>query len=390
MNPPLGTFGWACRQLARQPGTAWLTGLSIFALVAASATVLLLEASFAATARELLGAGPSLVVRGVDAAGWSPLAAEPAARTARAVIGVTGARPRIWGTARSAGGTAVTAIGVVDPVEFRALGQAPARGEAIVGPGVPPDGPDAATAAVPEPERITLVAAGGERRLLVAGRLGPASGLALHDAVLLHADDARELLGLGPGMVSDLAVWVYQEAEQAAVARELAAAFPGAVRVTTRTEAIGAAVAGFARAGSLRLLLLVPATLALCLLLVVVLRRGRSARRELGLYKALGWSTGDLVRLQLFAALVPALPAVLLGLGCASWLVLWPGRSWPAEWLFAWPGRAPALVLTPGGLLQVMLGVGGAVLAPWLCAALLPALRCAAVDPQELLRGGES
>ncbi|MCC7396540.1 MAG: FtsX-like permease family protein [Planctomycetes bacterium] len=383
MKAPLGLFAWACRQIVRQPGTALLTGITICTLVTASATVLLLEAAFATTARELLGAGPSHVVRAVDATGWRPLIAGAAAETARSVVGVTAARPRLWGVVRSAGGAAVTALGVVDPAEFPTLGQAPQQGQAIVGPGVALDAVDGAP-------HLTLAAAGGNRTFVVTTQLDAASGLALHDAVLLHADDSRTVLGLGPEQASDLAVWVYHDAEQAAVAQELAAAFGGAVRVTTRTEAIGAAIAGFAREGSLRLLLLVPATLALCLLLVVAVRRGRSARRELGLYKALGWSTGDLVRLQLYGALAVSVPAVLLGLAGAGWLVFGPARSWPAQWLFAWPGRAPVLVLTPAAGLQVAFGVASTVLVPWLCATLLPALRSATVDPQDLLRGGRA
>ncbi|PIE23202.1 MAG: hypothetical protein CSA62_08295 [Planctomycetota bacterium] len=372
---PLTSFGWACRQLGREPGTHVLMGLALFALVLVCGTVLLLAEAWTATARRLILSGPTHVVRRVDAGGWRAIEVESGLKAARSVLGVTKARARVWGRV-TAGEQVLTLIGLGE--DRREFPHRVAPGQAILGPGV--EGGDQAS--------ILLRGAQGEARFRVQQRLGEEWGLSLHDVVLVPEAAARRVLGIPAGYASDLCLSVFHEGEEEAVAAELAGAFDFAVRVTTAKEAIGALGVSFSRLGSLRMLLLVPAMLALSLLMLVQLRRGRAARRDLGLYKALGWSTGELVRLQLLSALLVALPALLLGLSASFALVHWPGIRWPAEWLLAWPGSAPALYLAPGSVLIVAFGVAGFVLVPWLLATLLPVLRSSAVDPSELLGAG--
>jgi len=379
-GPRLATIVWAVKDLRRQPGTALLTGLAIAALVAAAGTVLLLVEAWSATATTLLESGPSLVVRRVEPAGWRPLPAEDAVRHALGVVGVTSARPRIWGVVRGPAGP-VTVQGV-DERMARALTAAgvpvPHPGQAVSGPGL----------ALP-PDVTTLALAGTiEHSFEVAALLDDALALAVHDVVLLHVDDARALLGLDPHEASDLAVDVYHESEEQAILPDLAAAFPWPVSITPRSEAIGAAVATLARRGGLAMTLLVPALLAMVLLVGTALRANAGSRREIGLHKALGWTTGDLVRLQLFKSLAVGIPAVLVGLAVAWWLVFRPGITWPGALLLGWTTSPPPLTLAPGGAVVTALTVGATVLAPWLLASILPALRSATADPDDLVRGG--
>ena len=212
---------------------------------------------------------------------------------------------------------------------------------------------------------------------------------ALHDVVLLTLADARAVLGLEPGQASDLAVDVYHAAEEAAILPDLSGAFPWPVRITTRTEAVGAAIATVARRGGLATMLLVPAILALVLLVATGLRPRSGTRRELGLAKALGWTTGDLVTLQLWRSLAVGVPATLLGLAIAGALVFWPGITWPGRLILGWRSAPPPLSLAPQGMVVVALGVAALVLVPWLLASLVPAVRTAAADPDDLIRGGE-
>ena len=379
-DPRLATVVWAVKDLRRQPGTALLTGLAIAALVATAGTVLLLVEAWSTTATTLLESGPSLVVRRVEPSGWRPLPAEDAVRNALSVIGVTSARPRIWGVVKGPAGP-VTVQGV-DERMARALTAAgvpvPHPGQAVPGPGL----------ALP-PEVTTLALAGTtERSFQVAALLDDALALAVHDVVLLHVDDARTLLGLEPHEASDLAVDVYHESEEQAILPDLAAAFPWPVSITTRREAVGAAVAILARRGGLAMTLLVPALLTMVLLVGTALRAHAGSRREIGLHKALGWTTGDLVRLQLFKSLAVGVPAVLVGLAVAWWLVFRPGITWPGALLLGWTTSPPPLALAPGGAVVTALTVGATVLAPWLLASILPALRSATADPDDLVRGG--
>ena len=104
---------WAAKEMRRHPATTLLTGIVIAAVVATAATVLLLVESWSATSTTLLSEGPSLVVRRVDSGGWRPLPGDEAAAAATAVVGVTAARPRVWGLVTGPNG-AVTVQGVAE------------------------------------------------------------------------------------------------------------------------------------------------------------------------------------------------------------------------------------------------------------------------------------
>jgi hypothetical protein len=392
---------WAARDLRRHPAEALLSGLALFALVALTATLLLLVQAWSSTVERVLAGGPALVVRQVSAGGWQPLPVDVAMAAARGVVGVTAVAPRIWGVVSGPGGVALTVVGVdaKRAVRLAALGlEPPVPGEAVVGPGVELEG-------VGQESDATSDAAGGgggdevavqgeivlrgqqQRQFWVRRRLPTGAALTLHDLVLLTAEDARGLLGLPMGAASDLALGVFHPAEEQAILADLAAAFPFPVRITTRGDAVGAAVADLSRDGGLALMLYLPALLAMALLVAAVVRGGLGAVAEIGLYKALGWSTGDLVRLHLLKSIGVGLPATLLGLSVAVLLVYWPGVTWPGALLLGWRGAAPMLTLDLGDAATVLLSVAAWVLAPWLLAALAPAIRGALADPADLLRG---
>jgi hypothetical protein len=349
-------------------------------LLTVGGTVLLLGQGLSQTARRLLSQGPDLVVRRLNAGGWAPLPVAEALAAARGVPGVTGARARVWGVAAGpAGPLMVIAWGsaTLPPGGDAGRLAVPRPGEALLGPGVDPG---------PDPRRLPLAAAAAlEFRPL--GRLPAETALLAQDVVLLHPADARRLLGLAPGEAVDLAVEVFHAEEAAALLPELAAAFPWPVRITARSEAIGLYAGGLARRGGLVLIAGIPAVLALVLVVAGAVREAVGRRREVGLLKALGWTTGDVVRLQVYRALLIALPAACLGMLAAYALVLRPGVSWPGSLLFGWRTAPPRLYLDPAGALLTLLELGALVLGPYLAAVLLTSLQGAAADPQDLLKG---
>jgi ABC-type lipoprotein release transport system permease subunit len=205
---------------------------------------------------------------------------------------------------------------------------------------------------------------------------------------MLHPDDARRLLGIPPGYASDLAVTVFHEGEAEAVCPDLAAALPWPVRITTRTDALGRQLTLTGRWGGVAGAALIPALLALALLIVASVRQTVGRRRDIGLLKALGWTTPDIVRLQLYQALFIGLPAAAVGMAAAHALIFWPGADWLGFLLPAWETRPPRLYLHPSGSLSVMLQVAALALIPYLTAVLWPAIRLAATDPEAFLRQG--
>ena len=354
---------WAARDAMRRPAASLLMGAAIAIFIALFGASLLATTSLVETTEAALARSPHVVARHVGPGGWAPLPAEATA-AASAVRGVVRAQPRLWGVARW-GEAAVTVVG----------DDAVARGECAVG-GLFPEAPG---------EPLALEAA-RPLSLRVARRLDPEAGLVAHDLVLVHPDDARALLGLDPGQWSDLAVWVNHDSEMDAIRPDLAAALPFTARLTTRAEALGAARATIEAAAGRRTLLWAPALLGLLLLTLATARVEQHGRRDVALLKSLGWDTAEIVQLSLLRALIIALPAIALGQAAAWALVFVADLGWATRWLFGWTSAAPpALHLTPDGALLTLLEVTGLVLAPWLAAVLLPALRSATADPARWL-----
>jgi hypothetical protein len=373
---------WAGRDAVRHPGETILAAFTLFALVACIATVLLLTHALEGTARRILEMGPSLVVRRVSPGGWVPIPAEESESIARDVPGVTRARARLWGLVSTPSGP-VTAVGIgeADLQDGEEIGpvRLPGRGEAVTGPGVSAQDGDA-----------PLVLAGARTMSFrVSARLPAKSGMTAHDIVVLHAEDARLLLGLPEGHASDLAIDVFHPEEEEAILPDLAEAFPWPVRITTRSETVGLYAGGAARRGGIALVLAAPAILAGAFLVAGSARDRVGRKREVGLLKAMGWTTGDVVRLHLIRAVATGLPATALGLCAAYLLVLWPGASWPGALLFGWHGRPPGLHLSPSGAWLILIEVAALAFVPWLAAHLWPSIRGSAADPQELIRGGD-
>ncbi|MFZ0133373.1 MAG: ABC transporter permease [Desulfobacterales bacterium] len=376
MPPVLGPFPAAAfRELKRRPLESVLLIAALLLTIAAAAFPLVLsQATTTATGRMLKDA-PSLVVRRYDAVGWTPLPGDSSAALAESVAGVVSARPRIWGRVAGPAGP-LTVVGI-DPTLPDGLPSSPIlrRGEAMAGADV---AWDRAQPFLPLAGRKAVT-------FKVVGRLETQADIAGPMVVGLHIDDARELLAIPPGYASDLAVEVFNPAEETAILPDLSGAFPWAVRITTRTQTAGIHAAALARMSAMAVAFLVPALLATSLLVIVTVRERFGRRFEIGLLKALGWTTGDIVRLQLVRVLMIVVPAAAGGILLAFGLVFWPRANWFGWLCPEWQGLASRPFLTAGDAGLIILEVTGIVVLPFLAAALGTVLRCAIADPQELL-----
>ncbi len=369
---------WAARENLRQPGRHVLTAGCLAGLTLVLATVLLIAAALERTTIQLLNQGPDLVVRRLDPAGWQPLPVAEATAAIGGLPGVNQVRPRVWGLVRS-GDMSVTVVGA-DPTAMHRIAAPnglalPARGHALVGGWWRQRGGKGP---------LTLT---GKREMhfKVDKLLPPEVDLAAYDTVLLNPMDARALLGIAEGWASDLALHVFHPGEAEALRPEIQEALPWPVTIRTRAEALDWYRRGFGRRSSLVMLLWLPAIAALGLVVLAVVQGQTGARYPAGLLKAVGWTTGDIVKLYLFQALITALPSITLGLALAYALVGGPFTDDLARILLGWHAGAPAQTLAPGASPHVFVVVGAIVLLPYLAATLWPALKTAALDSDALL-----
>jgi ABC-type lipoprotein release transport system permease subunit len=253
----------------------------------------------------------------------------------------------------------------------------PQKGEAIVGAGALLD------------SNIKSLSLSGQKALTltIIAVFPPKSAMATHDLVLLSADDARALLGLCDGFASDLCLSVFHADEQQAMLPDLRQAFPFPIHITSRKEAQGLFATGHLRRGGLALTALLPAVLALILLIIATARSGIGRNAEAGLLRCLGWTTRDLIRLQLCRSIFICLPAVTAGLVLAYGLTFAPGMQWAGYLFLGWQKSAPALYLSASGVIVSLLQIMAVVIIPYLSAALWPSLALSARDPQDMLEG---
>lgn len=369
---------WAMRDILRRPGEASLLGAVLCLLIAFSGAALLLTQSLSYTARKIIALGPPLVVRKAGVAGWEPIPEKPALDSALSVPGVAAAVARVWGPAAGPVG-AVTVVGAGAwtevPAPERGLERLPMEGEAVVGEGVGP---------LTEGDTLQLVGASSSV-FKIASRFPEDTSIAAHDVVLLHKKDAMRLLGLPDGFASDVAVEVFNEEEQSAILPDLSRAFPWPVSITTRRETNGYYSASFSKRGGIVVIVLIPSMMALALLMFYTVRERTGRAHEVGLLKSMGWTTADIVKLQVCRTLFIALPSAVLGCLTAYLLVLWPGARWPSGLFLGWKGIPPGLHLDTTGAALVLFEIACLALVPFVAAALWPALRSAAADPQDLI-----
>ena len=379
---------WSVRDVLRCPWDALLTGTALALVVGMMATAVMLTQSMANTAARLMAEGPSLVVRRLNAGGWAPIPAAESVAAALSVPGVIGAETRTWGVVRGPETllTVVTASPSVSGGIALPQTPLPGPGQAVIGEGV-----------LPKTGKLLLSGLSGhEFTVVVVDTFASGSSLFTHDIVLLHPEDARALLDIPNRHASDLIIEVFHAEEQEvfhaeeqdAILPDLIQALPWPVQITSRRDAVKAVHGGMFRRSSIVSVAMLPALLALALLVMATVRDRHARRYETGLLKALGWSTGDVVRMSLYRALFVGVPAAVLGGTAAYGLVFWTGAGWARQWILGWRQALVHLMLDPAGAVITLLAVAALALFPFIAAVLFPALSGASADVQEFMEKG--
>jgi hypothetical protein len=371
----------------RRPYESLLLGITLTLTIAIVGTLLLFPRAVQDTLNTLLNASPSIVLRRFDAAGFCPLPVSASVRAAQTVVGVVAVRPRIWGLVNGPDGL-LTLVGVQREGMPQGLAgqltRLPERGEVIIGFGVASGKFAGQSGGTLELEGVT------RQTYQIIDRLPEKTSLFTHDLILMNPEDARHLIGLPKGYASDLAIDVFHEEEQDAILSDLAAAFSWPVRCVTRRQSQGMSASRLNRARTLVAITVIPAVLALCLLVAVNTRKSMGRQSDLGIMKATGWTTGDIIRFQMYRELFVCLPSAVVGICLSFVLVYGPGASWVADFFFGWKTIPPSFYLQTTGAATVVLEVAALVLVPVIASAFLPALKGATSDVHDMIKGANS
>jgi len=221
----------------------------------------------------------------------------------------------------------------------------------------------------------------------IAGILPSDSELVSADLVLLSEADFRAFFAIAAGHFTDIALSVANPLEVRNIASKLAQQFPDA-RPILRAEILRTYESVFNwREG----IVLALASLAILAFAILAWEKasGLSAdeKREIGILKAIGWETGDVLKMKFWEGALISQAAFLIGYLTAYLHVFRFSSSLFAPVLKGWAVLYPRFELSP-----VIDGFQVATLFfftvfPYAAATLVPIWRAAITDPDAVMRG---
>ena len=314
---------------------------------------------------------PSLLLERLEG-GRPALIPVNAALPFRELLGVRDVRPRVWG---------YTFLGAAEG-NIVVFGE-PRRDEdhVTVGPGL------ARLLGLRVGDRLALSTSTYTHVYRIDALLPRSTALVAHDAVIVSESQARLLLNIPEGMATDIAVDVFPPEEIGAVEARISEAEP-TFRIVDQESASRVYTLTFDARGGVLLLLYLPCLAAL-LLLAWDRFSGLSAeeRREIGVLKAIGWSTEQVLSVRMIESSLVALFGTVLGVLVAYVHVFVFEAPLLTRLLFGWSTLHAPLLLAPSADIASLLALVAIVVVPFVSISAIPAWRAATIDPDQAMRG---
>ncbi len=223
--------------------------------------------------------------------------------------------------------------------------------------------------------------------LRITRLLEPNSELVSADLLVMGEEDFRRFFTFPRDSYTDLVLTIANPREVATIAEKVRRLLPD-TRPISKTELLRSYDSLFTWREGIGWIILVSVVLAF-LTLAWERASGLSAeeQREIGILKAIGWETGDVLGMKLAEGLVISLTAFLFGY-LAAWLTIFHGDGglfMPLlkGWAVLYPHFHP-LPHVDGGEVATLLVV---TVFPYTIATLVPVWRVAIADPDTVMRG---
>jgi ABC-type lipoprotein release transport system permease subunit len=377
------------RRLGRNLATIFVFVLVVFVL----ASVVMMMNALTREAEATLSLAPDITVQKLIAGRQGLVPSEYAEEIAK-INGVTKVVERVWGYYYDAfEGATYTIIGVdlekIPRLEDLELSIEEGRflekdGEktAVIGRAL------ADLMDVELGDKLLLVNSRGDyEKFMVVGIFSSKSNLQSADLIVMRSGDAREFFGLPQGYANDLGIEVANPAELQLIAQKIATILPD-TRVLSRDQIQRTYDAIFGWRAGMFLAAMLGALLAFAIL---VWDRATSMtaeeKREIGILKALGWTTSDVLEIKSLEGLVLALNSYLLGVILAYIHVFLLGAPLLKPVLLGWSTLYPDFYLTPSLNLQELILIFFISVVPFMAAIIIPAWRASIIDPDVAMRG---
>ncbi len=220
----------------------------------------------------------------------------------------------------------------------------------------------------------------------IRGIFSPESELVSADLILISGPGFRRVFGIPADAATDLVVQVRNPREIPTIAAKIAELLPD-TRPISRQEILRTYEAVFDWRGGILLVVFGGALLAF-LLFAWDKAAGLSAeeKREVGILKAVGWETADILQMKFWEGLVISLSAFFLGTLMAYYHVFLTSAPLLAAVLKGWSTLYPEFHLTPRLGFYQLVTLFFLTVVPYTAAIIVPSWRAATLDPDLVMR----
>ncbi|MFX0108814.1 MAG: ABC transporter permease [Candidatus Hodarchaeota archaeon] len=348
-----------------------------------------------------LDEGPDIIVQRLLGGRQAPVPADWQ-KNLSSIYGVRLVTPRVWGYSDIGGGSLLTIMGI-NATEYSGIVGATGteilpggrfleevdRYKMVIGEGIV----DMMRASYMSVEVdvgsiLSLIAQDGSLiEFEVIGIFSSSAKIYSYDMILTDIQSAREILGVNSSSYTDMAVWTEYGEDLNSVAFRIDTQIPEA-RVLTREAISDTMLKTYSnRAGVIALFWVVLLFTVVLLAFTVSSAGSDEARREVGLLKALGFDTVDVLEIRMYESLTMGLLGGSLGISFAIVYDFLLGAPLLSGYLLGWN-----LLLLNGGIplsiaASTVFIVYAVAIIPILVATVVPAWRNAIIEPDTVLRG---
>ena len=374
----------ALSSMARRKGKNFAI-IAVYTLtVATLASVLFLTQSLRSEAGKVLIDTPDLIVQRV-LAGRHDLIPNEYADIIGKMPGVGQVTPRVWGYYYdSLKKVNFTLLGINQQEKPLPLleGALPENNrQCVLGKGI------ADAYGVSIGDNLVLVDAQNKTQLYeVSGLFTSPAKLLTNDLILLREAELRRFFGLPADRATDIAVQVYNQREITTLAQKIKLALPDS-RPISKNEILHTYDTVFNWRSGMLLTVFASALIAFCIL-AWDKATGISAeeKREIGILKAIGWDTSDVLMLKFWEGLAVSFSAFLLGTIAAYLHIYLFGAGALTPVIQGWSVLFPDFQLTPAIDLYQIFVLAILTVVPYIACTLIPAWKSAVTDPDSVMR----
>ncbi len=227
----------------------------------------------------------------------------------------------------------------------------------------------------------------GNFSFVISGIFSTNVNIYTSDMIMVNLNDAHTFFSSCPGCVTDLCVYVRNPSETNQVAQQIIAYNP-MLRVLTRDAIKEASLSTYgARSGYV--------SIAWYILLVSVIlvawnqatAAGTEMKKEVGILKALGFSTSNILEIRFLETLILGFVAATVGIFMAVFYDAYLGAPVLRDFMLGWSAVYPGYPLPLNISGSTVLILYAAAIFPLFIGSLIPAWKSAITEPDVAMRG---